>query len=657
MYKLCVFAGTAEGRELVEFLAGQQVELFVCVATEYGGKLLPQGKGITISTHRMNEQEMEDLFAREGFDLVVDATHPYASVVTQYIKEACDAQGVEYLRLARGGDCLPEDGVYVSDVAQAVEYLNAREGNVLLTTGSKDLKAFSAIRDFENRVYARVLPMEDSLALCRQAGLKCAHILAVQGPFSQEMNQAMLNFVRAKYLVTKDSGAKGGFDEKIEAARALGVTSIIIGRPPQVEGIGLDEMMERLEARFGLGTRRKVTVVGIGPGSRRAMTREVEQAIEEADCIIGAKRMIQAVARPGQRVVDAIAPQQILQGIQDTPSARRVVVAMSGDVGFFSGTKKLLPLLSQWDLEVLPGLSSMAYLCARIGESYDDAVPVSVHGREHDLVIDVRKNRRIFALVGGKNGMATLCRNLTQAGLGDVLLAVGERLSYPQERITRGTAEELAEKTFDDLAVALIQNPQANLVVTHGLPDEVFHRAESVPMTKAEVRAVCLSKLALTRDAVCWDLGAGSGSVAIEMALQADRGRVYAIEKKPAALDLLRENCQAFGLNQLQVVPGTAPEACKELEAPTHAFIGGSSGNLREMIALLLEKNPAVRIVATAIALESVGELTECLNAFPWAHREVVCLSVAKNRAVGPYNLMMGQNPIYIVTMVGGGKQ
>ena len=657
MYKLCVFAGTTEGRELVEFLCTQDVAVTACVATEYGETLLSPRDNLTISAQRLTGEEMEALFSRENFDMVIDATHPYASVVTENIASACEKSGVPYQRLLRSGCKAGEDAVFVPDIPAAADYLNGTVGTILLTTGSKELAKYTGIENFADRVYARVLPMEDSLRLCQSAGLKPAHILAMQGPFSVDMNIAMLKSVGAKYLVTKDSGTAGGFDEKVTAARAAGATLVVIGRPPQREGLTLPETIDFLCKKFDLHRKPKVSVVGIGPGSREAMTLEVRRALEEADCLIGAKRMLEAALRPGQTVFDAVSPTKIAEYIQNHPEYSRFAVAMSGDVGFFSGTKKLLPLLSDCEVTVLPGLSSLVYLCARLGTSYEDVRPVSLHGREHDIVPDIKKYRRVFILVGGENGMGLLCKQLTQAGLGGVKISTGENLSYPQERITIGTAAELAEKTFDSLSVALIENPDADPVVTHGLPDEAFQRTESVPMTKSEVRSVCLSKLALTEHAICWDVGAGSGSVAIEMALKATGGEVYAIERKNVAVELLRENTRRFGLENLTVVPGLAPEVCRELPAPTHVFIGGSAGNMRQILEEILDKNPNARIVATAVTLESIAELTQCMKAIPFAFTEVVSMTVARDRKAGPYHLMMGQNPIFIFTMQGGNRE
>ncbi len=189
-------------------------------------------------------------------------------------------------------------------------------------------------------------------------------------------------------------------------------------------------------------------------------------------------------------------------------------------------------------------------------------------------------------------------------------------------------------------------------IVTHGLSDDTFIRGEGpegiVPMTKREVRSLAISMMELHKDSVCWDVGAGTGSVSIEMALQAKEGQVYAIEKKEAAADLIEVNKENLGAFNVTVVRGLAPAACRDLPAPTHVFVGGSSGNMKEIIELALNKNPEVRIVATAIALESIAELTACTKEFSFNDAEIISLSAARGRAVGSYHLMSGQNPVYV---------
>lgn len=653
MYKLCVFGGTTEGRELVEFLNTQPCRVTACVATEYGQTLLPEGENLTVSARPLPVGEIGALLQAERFDLVIDATHPYAASITRSIAAACEAAGVEHWRLLRGASEAPEDAVFAENTDEAVRFLSGTEGNILLTTGSKELSKFAALPDFAARCWARVLPLPASLEACGAAGLSPSHIFALQGPFSREMDEAMLHRTGARWLVTKDGGAAGGFQEKAAAARHAGARLLVIGRPTQETGSSLPETIGALCARFGFSCRPRVTIVGIGPGSEAAQTGEVRAAIRAADALIGARRMLEAVARPGQLALDAIAPEAIADRIREHPQCRRFTVVMSGDTGFFSGTKKLLPLLAGCRVTVLPGLSSLSCLCARLGTSYEDVLPVTLHGRSEPILLPLAQGRRVFALVGGENGMGKLCRALTENGMGAARVSVGEHLSYPDEAITTGTAEELSERQFESLAVALIEYGGEPLPVTAGLPDEAFSRAESVPMTKSEIRAVCLSKLALREDSVVWDVGAGTGSVTVEAAMAARRGRVYAVERKDAAFDILRENLRRFHTDNVTPVSGTAPDACADLPAPTHAFLGGTTGHMKEIIALLLEKNPRVRIVATAVTLESVAELTECVKAFPFRETEAVSLTAARSRKAGAYHLMTGQNPVYIFTMQG----
>ena len=657
MYKICVFGGTTEGRELVEFLNTQPCRITACVATDYGQALLPESDRLTVSARRLPVGEIAGLLRQERFDLVIDATHPYAASISASIRKACLETGTETWRLLRGASAAPEDAVFVENTEKAVELLCKTEGNILLTTGSKELAHYAALPGFAERCWARVLPLPASLEACRAAGLPPAHILAMQGPFSEELNAALLRSTGARWLVTKDGGAAGGFAEKAAAAAQTGARLLVIGRPAETDGRSLEETVSALCARFSFRRRPEVSIVGLGPGAECAQTGEVREATRTADCLIGAKRMLSAVAAPGCLCMEAIAPEAIADAIAAHPACARFAVIMSGDTGFFSGTKKLLPRLADCRVRVLPGLSSLSVLCARLGVSYEDVVPVSLHGRTHDIVSDVRRHARVFALVGGEDGMAALCRRLRDAGLGDVRVSVGERLSYPDEAVTCGTAAELCGHTFAPLSVALLENP-APSAVTPGLPDELFLRAQEpghvVPMTKSEVRAVCLSKLALPENAVCWDVGAGTGSVSVEMALQAPKGRVYAIERNETALALIAANRASFGLENLEVICGTAPEACAGLPAPTHVFLGGTAGNLHAILQTALEKNPQVRIVAAAVTLESAAALTACMAEFSKA--ECVQVQVSRAKPAGPYHLMQAQNPVFLFTLQNGGE-
>ena len=655
MTKLCLFAGTTEGRRLAEFLCRQEAELTVCVATEYGESLLGNGEHLSISHKRLSAEEITQLLNDGRFDLVIDATHPYAEAVTGNIIEGCRRTGTEYLRLQRASSALSDEAVLVSSVDEAAAFLKDTTGNILLATGSKELQKFASIPEFTERVYARVLPIQSSLEACAAAGLKPSHIIAMQGPFSEEMNEAMLRTVKAEWLVTKDSGDAGGFEAKLSAARRTGAKLVVIGRPPQQDGYSEAEVMRILCERFDFARTPQVKIIGIGPGSKDQLTREAYRAIEEADCLIGAKRMLETFRSGSKVLFEAILPDTIAEYIEAHPEFQRFCVLMSGDSGFYSGTKRLLPLLERCNAEVLPGISSLSYLCAKLHISAEDIHPVSLHGRDTDIVREVRDHTRVFALTGGENNVNSIFQALISAGLEKLLVYTGERLSYPDERITKGTPAELLGKSFDPLSVVLIENPEPNRLATHGLPDFSFLRDHSkkglIPMTKSEIRAICLSKLLLPEDAICWDIGSGTGSVSIEMALCAKKGMVYAIEKDPDALELSKVNAQRLYASNIRFIEGSAPETLADLPTPTHVFIGGASGHMKEIFEILFAKGTNIRIAATAVTLESIAELTGIIKTHPFSDAEAVMVQTAKSKQAGDHLLLNGGNPVTIFTL------
>ena len=654
MYKVIVFAGTTEGYEISRFLSENQLPVLACVATEYGSKSLQENSCLHVQAGRLDEQQMRDLFFREKPELVLDATHPYAAEVTQNIRKACEETGVSYTRILRTGS-EQQNAVYVRDAKEAAEYLKGTEGNVLLTTGSKELAVFTSVSDYNKRLFARVLSLPSVIESCQALGFEGRNLIAMQGPFSKEMNQAMLEQYQCKYLVTKDSGKAGGFLEKIQAAEALGVTAVIIGRPLAEEGLSLKECRHMLIERYGLKKEQNVTLLGIGMGSIGTLTLEGREAVRNADLIVGARRMVDAVRLPGQDFLYEYRSREIAEYLAEHPEYTRVVIALSGDVGFYSGAKKLVELLGP-ETNMICGISSGVYFMSKIGLSWDDAKIVSAHGKTCNLISLIRENRKVFAILGTNDGVRNLAEKLTFYGMGDVILHVGENLSYDNEKILSKQAKELVSYEGDPLSVICAYNPGAEPEpATHGLSDEEFIRGKA-PMTKAEVRTVSLAKLKLSKDAVCYDIGAGTGSVSVEMALRASEGEVYAIEKKEDALALLAQNKKKFALDHMYIIPGTAPEALEELPVPTHAFIGGSSGNMKEIVELLIKKNPQVRIVINCITLETVGEALGCISELAKqegceCENEIVQLCVSRSKNIGRYHMMMGENPIYIITV------
>lgn len=397
----------------------------------------------------------------------------------------------------------------------------------------------------------------------------------------------------------------------------------------------------------------KVYVIGMGMGNPDTLTVGARSVLDRSDLIIGSPRLLEALEKSDVRMVTLVSAARIAEELHEAQEAVASVV-MSGDVGFYSGATSLYPLLEGLDVEVIPGISSLAYLCARLRCTWQDAYVVSAHGRAHNLAGAVQTHPKTFVLTGGSARAGELCALLAERGLGDVHVRVGERLSYADERITAGTASELAGRPFEGLAVMLVLN-DAPIVPDARAPhlrDDAFVRGE-VPMTKEEVRELAVCKLRVHPSDTVWDIGAGTGSVSVELARAACAGQVFAVERSERACELIESNRQANGLTNLHIVTGEAPCALAGLPAPDRVFVGGSSGSLAEIVSAALKANPGVRVCMAAVTLETVSDVLACVRALSLRDVDIVQLSVAKARELGRYHLMQAANPVYLVTAEG----
>ena len=435
----------------------------------------------------------------------------------------------------------------------------------------------------------------------------------------------------------------------------------------------------------------KITLIGTGCGTPATLTEEGKHALERADVILGAARVLNglpdACTQTGdstrEKTVEA-KPRQICDLLAcyiEEGTIENAAVALSGDSGFYSGARILKERILErfgdiCPVEIIPGISSVQMLAARLGIPWQDWNLVSAHGVGCDPVYEIMKGKETFFLTGGKYTADVICRELAEAGLGDLRVTVGENLTYLHEdknvstdtghvgsiltsdpdmkieNIVTGTASECAERSFSDLAVLLVdtKTPDGKQLIQcrrpAGMPDDVFVRGK-VPMTKMEVRCVILGKMAVSENDVVWDIGAGTGSVSVELAMQARQ--VWAVERRDEAVELIRENREKFGRWNLRIAWGEAPMDLKELPDPDAVFVGGSGGHLGEILHEVWRRNGRARICISATLLET---LQESLAAF--AEREIepdiVQIAVTRSEKVGGRHMMRAGNPIYIIT-------
>ena len=370
----------------------------------------------------------------------------------------------------------------------------------------------------------------------------------------------------------------------------------------------------------------KLYLIGCGCGPE-TLTREAHEALKEAQLVVGARRLLDAVETGGEKR-EAVYTDEI-EAILRTADCDCACVLYSGDSGFYSGARLLLPRLADNDVRVLPGVSSLQALAARLERPWQDWTLCSAHGVDCDLTAALAPGKPVFFLTGGKIGPAELCRELTGRGLGELPVTVGENLYGKDERIVCGSAAELAKRGFAPLSVMLCEAVERSPRRVSGLPDSAFERDEGVPMSKQELRAIALAKLAVGPEDICWDIGAGSGSVSVELALQARE--VWAVEREEKALALAARNRARFKAWNLHLVSGEAPEALLAFPRPDAVFVGGSGGKLKEILQAVNAANPAARICVSAIALETLERARAELEALGY-DVEVTQLAVSRSR-------------------------
>ena len=750
MENIVIFAGTTEGRGLSASLGRTGISHTICVATDYGEEVLKDEPCAFAKVHkgRMNAEEMAAFFEKEAFSTVVDATHPYAQIVTENIRAAAKQAGIRYLRLLREtadvSAILPEMR-YFENTTACAGALRETEGNILLTTGSKELSVFAETEGLRERLIARVLPGTESIGLCEKSAIPGKRIVAMQGPFSEEMNLALIHGFNVKILVTKMSGKTGGYGEKLSACAKAGIPAWIIGRPAEENGLSAEEVLRELgvelpaeaaeapideaavdgktakaayrgaaDEKNGSGKASAceraeisydIVLAGIGMGDRGSMTIECAEAIRDADYLFGAARMIEPytpriekkpyylakdiipylvekqkeaalINRELSVCADTVQAFREAGNISLTDQVLRVVVLFSGDSGFFSGCEKMYHALKKaaesGDLtarvRIFPGISSISMLAAKTGVPYGNAAVLSLHGKknwEEELLAAIRVRKHAFMLTSGREDLRAIGCLLRENGLEEATVTYGYTMGSENEILRTISVEECIsgekqEAPGQGLYTCLIQNPKAEetqeteqIPLTHGLPDGAFVRGK-VPMTKEEVREIVISKLHLTEGSVVYDVGAGTGSIAIEIGRRAaaqekiTKTRIYAIEQNPDGIALIHENAARLGAKGLHVVEGKAPEALRDLPAPTHVFIGGSSGGMKDILKLIYEKNPSARVVLTSVTLETIAEMSEIAKSIYVKDVEFVTISAARDRKAGRYHLMTAENPVWI---------
>lgn len=395
-----------------------------------------------------------------------------------------------------------------------------------------------------------------------------------------------------------------------------------------------------------------IALIGITDAGAASLLPEARAAVDAAAVLCGGERHLAFFPdHAGERVIIKADLESVFQRV--AREQRPVAVLASGDPLWYGIGPLLVQRLGRERVSILPNLASMQLAFARLGISWQDAAFLSAHGRPLDGILPRALTvTKAVVLTDEVNTPTAIAEALLHAGSGDAEAHVFEHLGGAEERHTATMLSGLAGQTFAPLNLLVILRQRAARPYALGLPDQAYAHQRGL-ITKAEVRAVSLSRLALRQDSVMWDIGAGCGSVAIEAASLAFSGRVYAVERDATQIALLRQNRASFGAGNLTVVEGEAPDATGALPQPDAVFIGGSGGRLSAILQQAFQAlHPNGRVVLNLVSLEHLAEATAIARAAGWP---VAITQVALSQAVNTAGItrLAAQNPVFVVTLSG----
>lgn len=398
---------------------------------------------------------------------------------------------------------------------------------------------------------------------------------------------------------------------------------------------------------------KRVHVVGISPGQRK-LSGEILELAGSVDLIVGASRLLALLPECGaERMTVENRVGEAVERVAADPSMKAVFLA-SGDPGFFGIGALLTKKLPHGEVEIHPAVSSLQAAFARIGEPWSDARFASLHGRSFDNLLPLLGSPRIGLLTDPENTPAKIASFLTEAGWGEIEMAVCSELGAESEKVERGAVSEFTRWTGPSLnVVLLIDRNGGERPLGPGIPDEEFLHPRG-RITKALVRAAALSLLSLPRRGILWDVGAGSGSVSIEACLLSPGLKAYAVEKDDEALGHAAANRKKFRTAAVTVVAGKAPEALADLPAPDRVFVGGSGGRLDEILTLCHERLTAGgAIVVSTVLAETFHTVLSWAKAsgieVEWSE-----IRVSRSRPTGTGTRLAAQDPVTLVRIAKG---
>ncbi len=644
MIKLIIFTATEDGAELVKRCSKDSrfmTDVFILGTNQFK---IRSASNTMLFSDEFDPVSVAARIASVRPDFVIDAS-PEDSEISKDIKLISKTSRVRYVRMI-GSELKPEHScIYADNAKHAVRIVNRNKGNVLLTTGTSELPVYSDISAMEQRAFIRLMPDEKAISAAVAVGFSRDNIAVDSPPYTLDSVSELIRKFNIKYLITSENAQDILIKE--EACLVNNATLVVV-KNAEEDGLTVEAVWSLITES---AVKRNITIVGVGPGGSDYLCVGGAKAIEKCELLVGEERAIRSLELTGKEVKVFSSAREAYEQIC-SGEATDICVAFNGDITLCDEAKELRELLEELDVEVrcIQGVSSVSYLASRLNISWDGIKVAGSSLSVEDMVTAASENRQLFILPEDGRILNDFFKSLVRNGLEKLRICVGSNLTYDDEKIVSGYPEELIKVKFPTLSTVYIENNSFGKPLSIGLNDKEFIRGESVSMLTSEVRACVISKLELKSGSIVYAVGAGTGSVAVEVGFQLDHGIVYALEQRPSSLNILYSNIHKFNLHNVKVIEGDAKDTMLALPAPDAVYIGGTGGSLKRIIKELMEKGKPMRIVATAHTLENVFDLMRVFKDFSLEGLQICQVSVTKGKILEDSTQLKNNDPVFIIS-------
>lgn len=635
MSRVMVFAGLEEGVSLCERLSELDTVIDVYSEDDITAEKYPQKNNVNIHIKNLDTDTIKTEYEKLEPDVVIDGAHIADVNIHEAIKEVVPIKN--YIKLREEREKL--DVAYCNSMNEVVAMVNRTRSNVYFTTGDMYLEEISEVIESRKRVYIDLPKGNIFLRRAAASGISVSRINDIFD-YTEEELIGIIEGQDIKYIIVSSDESNARLKMMYNAAKKTNIIMIVL--KPEMESLSVEEVIAKVKS---IDAVKQVYIIGAGVGNPKNMTIEAFEAIEKCEVVIGSEELINLLGIKNKELHFAQGAEEIKEFI-NSHYYNRLAVVTQGDVCLLNGIAEFTRALKGYDVVVIQGVSSIAYLAARLGIDWTNCI--TVDSVNDNILKAVAENKGSFVFTAGNTN--AVLRLLNDNGFENVAVCIAERLSLEDEKISTGYVYELVDGEYDVLTVMYLENVHYGKASSLVKEDSIIKG--NIHCMNRNLRAVVMRDMDLRANEVIYDIGAGCGAMAVEIALISNRSRVYAIDNNELAVDLIERNCALYTISNIRAIQGDAIEVTGKLPKANAVIIENYDGNTVDLVRCIARLNK-VRFVVMTKGFDTAYKLLELMHKNYFEQIELKQISVSEGKNFGGDTNLIPEDTCFIIKGIG----